>query len=178
MMVDKHSESLLALITHPTHRPSDQVEPTTGQKFKSQSGLIHRLWGVRIFRFFVIGAINTLFSYLVYALLVLIGAHYSLATLISTVLGVIFNFFTTGRIVFRSMDNRRFFRFVLVYVFTYFMNILLLRWLVDGIQLDELIAGALVTLPVALLSYFLNANWTFKGIDLNQENINKEMSNA
>jgi len=66
----------------------------------------------------------------------------------------------------------------LVYVFTYFMNILLLRWLVDGIQLDELIAGALVTLPVALLSYFLNANWTFKGIDLNQENINKEMSNA
>jgi putative flippase GtrA len=125
---------------------------------------INRLWSIRILRFFVIGAINTLFSYLVYAGLVLLGMHYWLATLISTVLGVIFNFFTTGRIVFRSLDNRRFVRFVLVYAFTYIVNILLLRWLVDGLGMDKLLAGALVTLPVALLSYYLNAIWTFKNI--------------
>lgn len=130
--------------------------------------LISRLWGVRILRFLVIGVINTLFSYLIYAALVLLGMHYSLATLISTVLGVIFNFFTTGRIVFRNMDNRRFVRFVLVYLFTYLVNILLLGWLVDGLGIDKLIAGALVTLPVALLSYLLNAVWTF------QENNTKE----
>lgn len=178
MMVDKNSESLQVLITHPTRKPSDQVELASGQKLKCDRGLIHHLWRIRIFRFFVIGAINTLFSYLVYALLVLIGAHYSFATLVSTILGVIFNFFTTGRIVFHSMDNRRFLRFVLVYVFTFFVNILLLRWLVDGMQLDKLIAGAWVTLPVALLSYYLNANWTFKGMDLYQKNINKEANNA
>ena len=130
--------------------------------------LISRLWGVRILRFLVIGVINTLFSYLIYAALVLLGMHYSLATLISTVLGVIFNFFTTGRIVFRNMDNRRFVRFVLVYLFTYLVNILLLGWLVDRLGIDKLIAGALVTLPVALLSYLLNAVWTF------QENNTKE----
>lgn len=130
--------------------------------------LTSRLWGMRILRFLVIGVINTIFSYLIYAALVLLGMHYSLATLISTVLGVIFNFFTTGRIVFRNMDNRRFVRFVLVYLFTYFVNILLLGWLVDGLGLDKLIAGALVTLPVALLSYLLNAVWTF------QENNMKE----
>ena len=157
---------------------SDQLEQKQNRASKAIMVLIKRLWDIRIFRFFVIGGINTLFSYLVYALLVLIGAHYSLATLISTVLGVGFNFFTTGRIDFRSMDNRRFYRLVSVYVFTYFVNILLLRWLVDGMQLDKLIAGAVVTLPVALLSYFLNVNWTFRGMDLSQENINKEISNA
>ena len=124
--------------------------------------LIQRLWQSRLLRFFVVGAVNTIFSYLIYAVLILIGAHYNLATLISTILGVIFNFFTTGRIVFRNMENKRFVLFVLVYAFTYLVNILLLRWLIDGLAMDKLLAGALVTLPVAILSYFLNAKLTFK----------------
>lgn len=124
--------------------------------------LIKELWQIRLLRFLVVGAINTLFSYLVYVAFILLGAHYNLATLISTILGVIFNFFTTGRIVFRSMENKRFILFVLVYAFTYLVNILLLRWLIDGLTMDKLLAGALVTFPVALLSYFLNASITFK----------------
>ena len=91
------------------------------------AALIKQIWSIRLVRFLVIGAVNTAFSYLIYALLVLIGLHYSLATLISTVLGIIFNFFTTGRIVFRNMDNRRFIRFILVYAFTYLVNVLFLR---------------------------------------------------
>src|SRR5690606_7438256 len=122
--------------------------------------LITRLWQIRLLRFLVVGAINTIFSYIVYAILILVGAHFSLATLISTVLGVIFNFFTTGRIVFRNMDNKRFLSFVLVYAFTYLVNILILRWLIDGLAMEKLLAGALVTLPVALLSYVLNAKLT------------------
>ena len=124
--------------------------------------LIKNLWQIRLLRFFVVGAVNTIFSYLVYAILILVGAHYSLATLIATVVGVIFNFFTTGRIVFHNMEGKRFVTFALVYTFTYIVNILLLRWLVDGLNMDKLLAGALVTLPVALLSYFLNAKLTFK----------------
>lgn len=140
----------------------NKAEAATQSLLSRLLDLIKNLWQIRLLRFFVVGAINTLFSYLVYALLILLGMHYSLATLISTVLGVIFNFFTTGRIVFRSMDNKRFIMFVLVYAFTYFVNILLLSWLVDGASMDELLAGALVTLPVALLSYSLNSKLTFR----------------
>lgn len=121
-----------------------------------------RLWQIRLLRFLVIGAINTLFSYLIYASLILLEFHYSFATLFSTVLGVIFNFFTTGRIVFHNKDNKRVFLFVFVYGFTYIVNVLLLRWLIDGNGFDKLFAGAMVTLPVALLSYFLNAKLTFR----------------
>ena len=124
--------------------------------------LIKQLWSIRLVRFLVIGAVNTAFSYVIYALLVLIGLHYSLATLISTILGIIFNFFTTGRIVFRNMDNRRIIRFILVYALTYLVNVLFLKGLVDGFSMDKLLAGALVTLPVALLSYYLNSIWTFR----------------
>ena len=87
--------------TNPTTPTQAAPKPNLGQ-------FIQKLWQIRLLRFFVVGAVNTFFSYLVYAALILIGAHYTLATLISTVLGVIFNFFTTGRIVFRSMDNKRF----------------------------------------------------------------------
>lgn len=136
------------------------------------AALIKQIWTIRLVRFLVIGAVNTAFSYVIYALLVLIGLHYSLATLISTILGIIFNFFTTGRIVFRNMDNRRIIRFILVYALTYLVNVLFLKWLVDGLSMDKLLAGALVTLPVALLSYYLNSIWTFRDSTSNEGAIN------
>jgi putative flippase GtrA len=145
-----------------TPKSKAQIEAIEAAAASKVGQLITRLWQIRLLRFLVVGSINTIFSYIVYAILILAGAHYSLATLISTVLGVIFNFFTTGRIVFRNMDNKRFISFVLVYAFTYLINILLLRWLIDGLAMEKLFAGALVTLPVALLSYFLNAKLTFK----------------
>ena len=55
------------------------------------------------------------------------------------------------------MDNRRIIRFILVYILTYLVNVLFLKGLVDGLSMDKLLAGALVTLPVALLSYYLNS---------------------
>lgn len=125
------------------------------------SAFAESLWQIRLLRFLVIGALNTFFSYVIYAGLILLGFHYFPASLISTILGVIFNFFTTGRIVFHNVNNKRFILFVLVYGFTYIVNFLLLHWLIDGQGLDKLFAGALVTLPVALLSYFLNAKLTF-----------------
>lgn len=134
--------------------------------FQKLLDLIQRLWRVRFIRFLFVGALNTLFGYVIYALLVLIGLHYSLATLISTILGIIFNFFTTGRIVFKNRDNKLIIAFVLVYAFTYGVNVLLLRWLIDGLGVNKLVAGAIVTLPVAVLSYLLNSIFTFKTIKL------------
>lgn len=66
---------------------------------------------------------------------------------------------------------------MLVYAVTYVVNILLLRLLVDVIHINKLIAGALVTLPVALLSYYLNARWTFRGVDSRSNLIYEETGN-
>ena len=176
-MIEKLAKGLSTVRT----QVSSQIPEITAKSAEANSSalcaFLRRFWEIRLFRFFVIGAVNTLFSYLIYAGAILIGMHYTLATLISTVLGIIFNFFTTGKVVFRSLEGRRFFLFVLVYAVTYVVNILLLRLLVDGIHINKLIAGALVTLPVALLSYYLNARWTFRGVDSRSNLIYEETGN-
>jgi len=172
-MIEKLAKGLSTVKT----QVSSQIPEITAKSAEANSSalcaFLRRFWEIRLFRFFVIGAVNTLFSYLIYAGAILIGMHYTLATLISTVLGIIFNFFTTGKVVFRSLEGRRFFLFMLVYAVTYVVNILL----VDVIHINKLIAGALVTLPVALLSYYLNARWTFRGVDSRSNLIYEETGN-
>ena len=56
-------------------------------------------------RFIFIGVINTIFGYGIYLIFLFAGLNFALAVLLSTILGVIFNFFTTGRFVFNSTNN-------------------------------------------------------------------------
>jgi len=85
-------------------------------------------------RFLLVGAINTLFGYFLYGSLILIGLNYKYAVLLATILGVLFNFQTTGKLVFGSKNNKLIFRFVLVYVVTFLLNVEALR-IVDAIEL-------------------------------------------
>ena len=55
-------------------------------------------------RFLFVGAVNTVFSYGCYASFIYIGYNYALAAFFATCLGIIFNFNTTGRIVFKNMQ--------------------------------------------------------------------------
>ena len=51
-------------------------------------------------RFLLVGVLNTLFGYFSFATLIIIGLDYKLAALLATIIGVLFNFQTTGRLVF------------------------------------------------------------------------------
>jgi len=57
--------------------------------------------------FLAVGVFNTAFSYAVFAALVWAGMAASIGLLLSTVTGIVFNFFTTGRLVFGNRDIRR-----------------------------------------------------------------------
>ncbi|NCQ92050.1 MAG: hypothetical protein GPI94_15420 [Microcystis aeruginosa LG13-03] len=54
----------------------------------------------RFVRFLLVGVLNTIFGYSLFAVLILIGLNYKYAVLIGTIQGVLFNFQTTGRLVF------------------------------------------------------------------------------
>lgn len=110
--------------------------------------------------FLLVGVLNTAFGYGCFALLVYAGLHYGVAALISTVLGVLFNFRTIGRLVFRSRDNRLLGRFVGVYVVVYAINLLALR-AGQATGLGPYWTGALLLLPLALLSYYLQGRFVF-----------------
>ena len=124
-------------------------------------GSVKKFWSVRFIRFLFVGGINTLFGYLVFSVFILLQIHYALASLISTIIGVLFNFFTTGRIVFKNNEPKLILKFFGVYGIIYLINVLLLK-IFDTYHVNMLIAGAILVFPVAILSYFLNKTLVFR----------------
>jgi putative flippase GtrA len=114
----------------------------------------------------MVGGLNTIFGYSVFALLISLELHYTIATFLSTILGIIFNFKTTGKLVFKSNNNSLIIKFTSVYMVVYLINISLL-WLLKSVSINLYIAGAILLLPTAILSFSLNSKYVFK------ENVNE-----
>ena len=124
------------------------------------------LWGVfsfipeKFFKFLFVGALNTLFSYFLYALFVTIGFNANLALFFQYVIGVIWNFKTTGVLVFKNNNNKLIFKFVLCYIFTFILNSVLLKLLLN--YTNSYIAQAILILPIAIVSFLLLKVFVFK----------------
>jgi putative flippase GtrA len=116
----------------------------------------------KLFKFLAVGMLNTIFGYAVFAMLISMGLHYTIAVFIGTIIGVLFNFKTTGKLVFGSHDNRLVWKFFGVYGIVYLLNIAGLYFL-KKMSVDIYIAGAILILPMALVSFGLNKRFVFKG---------------
>ena len=114
-----------------------------------------------LLRFAAVGLLNTAFGYFVYVVMLWVGLNYAAAAAVGTVLGVLFNFKTTGRLVFRSNDNRLILRFVGVYMLLYLANVAGLSLLVM-MGSSAYVAGLVTLLPAALLGFLLNKKWVFR----------------
>lgn len=104
--------------------------------------------------------LNTAVGYSIFLLALSIGLHYSLAIAVSTIMGALFNFKSTGVLVFQSSDKSRIFRFILVYFVLYALNTAGVAMLSE-FGLQAWLAGLLLTPPLALFSYYLNSHFVF-----------------
>jgi putative flippase GtrA len=105
-------------------------------------------------RYLAVGALNTGFSYSIYALLLWLGLAYFVANLIALVCGIVFSFQMQGRYVFDNTSRRLFPKYMVLWVLIYFCNIALIKLLlVCGF--NAYVAGALALPPIVLLSYVL-----------------------
>jgi putative flippase GtrA len=105
-------------------------------------------------RFVLVGGINTAFGYGVYAAGIYAGAGYAVASAISMIAGVLFNYYTTGGLVFRGASSASLLRFTVCYAVVYLFSVALLAQM-DAAGIDPYLAGILVGMPAALLSYLL-----------------------
>ena len=119
--------------------------------------LIHN----RFIRFLFVGGINTLFGYGMFVLFIYLGLHYAAASALGTVLAVLFSFMTNSTIVFQNRDPRLIFRFVAVYSVIYGVHVAGL-WGFNQFQVSNYLAGAILTLPMALVSFTLMRTLVFK----------------
>lgn len=117
--------------------------------------LFHEYIHNRFIRFIFVGGLNTAFGLGIYCLMIWIGLSYIWATLISQVLGVLFNFMTTGTLVFENSDKKLIFKFILSYVLTYFINVGINKALQVFFGVNEYISGIGAIIISAMASFFI-----------------------
>lgn len=111
-------------------------------------------------RFLLAGGVNTLFGWSVYSLCIHVGLPPWSALLLSTVLGVAFNFMTIGGYVFRAAVRAHLPRFVAAYGLVYALNLGALYALRPWVS-GDILAQSLLTPPMALLCFVLMKRWVF-----------------
>ncbi|RTD95860.1 GtrA family protein [Variovorax atrisoli] len=121
---------------------------------------VRRMLNSQLLRFMLVGGLNTVVGYALFAVFVWIGLPYPAAIGLATVLGVAFNFQSTGRLVFGGARLSQLGSFVAVYGFVYLLNVgsvaLLLR-----AGLNVYVANAVVLVPLALLAFVLQRRFVF-----------------
>jgi putative flippase GtrA len=117
--------------------------------------------GGQFFRFLVTGVLNTLVGYGLFSFLVLIRLAPGVALLVATVLGVLFNYFTTGRLVFATRGLGRLHWFVAAYGLTFLINLWSLNCLVSA-GLSPFLAQALLLPVITGLNFVLNKFFVFR----------------
>jgi putative flippase GtrA len=114
----------------------------------------------RFVKFLLVGGLNTLFGYAVFLLALALTGRSILSLAIAWTLGVLFNFRTTGRLVFRASDSRLLARFIAAQIFVFCVNAAALRAL-EWVGLASALAAALLTPLIAAVSYLLMRDVVF-----------------
>ncbi|MBH3428769.1 GtrA family protein [Pseudomonas alkylphenolica] len=122
--------------------------------------MLHTLLKVKLVRFLLVGLMNAAFGYGCFAAFLYLGLHYSAALFLATLLGIAFNFKSTGALVFGSRNNKLIFRFVAGYGIVYCANVAGIAGL-KTFGVDPYLAGIALILPMALLSFFINNRFVF-----------------
>lgn len=129
----------------------------------SPSGILAHPAANQFARFVVVGVINTAFGYGVFAALIVLNVPSGPALFFSTALGVLFNYMTTGRLVFRWHNAGRLLPFIGVYGAIYGVNVSAL-WTLEAWGVQTLIAQAALLPVMVIVSYVLNRFLVFRPI--------------
>lgn len=110
--------------------------------------------------FCAVGVLNTAFGYSVFAGLLYAGLGRALALLLATCVGVLFNYFSTGRIVFGNRGAGRLPRFIASYAVVYVCNLAVMEALV-ALGVNVYVAGAVAIVSSTVVAFLLNRLFVF-----------------
>ena len=116
-----------------------------------------------IARFIAVGLLNTIVGYAIYGILILLNVPYLAALLVATIAGMIFNYFSIGRLVFKSRGGRIVFvKFIAAYGVVYCINAAALEVLIKHFQFNPYIGQALCVPLSVIISWLLMNYWVYK----------------
>jgi len=117
---------------------------------------------MKITRFFIVGASNTLLVYLLYVVLIKLGVDYKLALFFDYLFGILFGYLLNRYWTFASNKHRlSFIKYVVLYIVVFILNILFLILLVDFLLLDPIYSQFFIVLIISLVSFLVQNTWVF-----------------
>lgn len=116
---------------------------------------------IKLVKFGLVGVLNTLFGYLVYAALVLLGVLPGLALALAYVIGVAWNYMTHAKLVFKSRAGKGLFGYIGIYALIYLGNATLLQITISA-GISPLLAQAGLAVLFAGVSFFA-ISWVLTG---------------
>jgi len=107
--------------------------------------------------------VNTLFGYSLYAVLVFYEIPSLIALFVSTIGGILFNYFSLSKVVFLEVKGPLvLIRFLMSYLFVYLVNSVMLFYLIDLGNINPYF-GQIVCIPIAVsLSWVLLRSWVYR----------------
>jgi glycosyltransferase involved in cell wall biosynthesis/putative flippase GtrA len=126
-------------------------------------------------RFIGVGMLNTLVGYAIYGLFVYLNIPYLIALLMATMIGVIFNYFSMGRLVFKSQGGWFVFaKFIITYAIVFGVNAKALELLITKFEFSPYLGQALCVPLSVIVSWLLMNYWVYK---MNKTIIQPQMNN-
>jgi len=113
----------------------------------------------RVWRYYKVGVINTLFGYGLYALLVSIGLQIFVAQIVGHVIGVTFNYFSYSRYVFQDGSASKL-RFLLSYTLNYLIGLASLALAVKLLS-SPYSAGLVAMLVTSITNFIVLRRYVF-----------------
>jgi putative flippase GtrA len=124
------------------------------------NGKLRDVLNQQLLRFLLVGLLNTAVGYGLFAGFVWAGLPYPVAIALATLLGIAFNFQSTGRLVFGGANLARLWRFAAVYGVVYLINVGAVAALLQ-VGLNVYLANGLLILPLALIAFVLQRKFVF-----------------
>ncbi|MBX9138118.1 GtrA family protein [Clostridium sp. K12(2020)] len=119
----------------------------------------------KFIKFGLVGVLNTLINWIIFAVLNFVGVYYIIANVIAYVIATINSYIWNSRWVFKYKGEDKketTTKFILLNLAGLALNTMILYLLVDLIGLNKLIALVITTVIVMVINYIVNKIWVFK----------------
>lgn len=117
---------------------------------------------IKFIKFILVGILNTIFSYLIFAAIFHLTNHKEITLTLSFIISIIFNYLMVSKFVFNDKKAlEKLIKFFLVYILLYVINFIHLKVCVDIYNLNVYFAQFLTLLYLPILSFFINNKYVF-----------------
>ena len=125
--------------------------------------MLDKVWKRQEFRFLLVGVLNTIVGYGIYAILVFFHIHYLIANTLSTVLGVLHSYVWNRYFTFQSKakKGKEFLKFASVYVISYLIGTCTLYLFHQYLHIGTYVAGLINLVITTCVSYFGHKYFSF-----------------